>query len=141
MVQAVIEKEQVSDCFWHNFVWIHSIVETQNTANNILIQEVGTTRKDETHKQNDDGTTARSGFGAINSTMEIGTEIRGALETAFIDRDAAQARERSEHLLQMRNSEARHEADMEKMATSLQAVTEALMAMKATPRSAPVPAM
>ena len=60
--------------------------------------------QDATHEQNDDGTTARSGFGAINSTMEIGTEIRGALETAFINRDAAQAKERSEHLLHMQNS-------------------------------------
>ena len=98
-------------------------------------------KQDETHEQNNDGTTERNGFGAINSTMEIGTEIRGALETAFIDRGAAQAKERSEHLLQMRNSEARHEADMKKMATSLQAVTDALMAMNAKPRATPAPAM
>ena len=73
--------------------------------------------------------------------MEIGTEIRGALETAFIHRGAAQVKERSEYVLQMRNSEARHEADMKKMATSLQAVTEALMAMKAQPRATSAPAM
>ena len=51
------------------------------------------TEQDETHEQNDDGTTARNGFGAINNTIEMGNEIRGALETVFVDRDAAHTKE------------------------------------------------
>ena len=43
----------------------------------------------ETYNANNDGTTARQGFGAINNTTEIGNEIRDALETVSTDRDEA----------------------------------------------------
>ena len=57
-------------------------------------------RKSETYNANNDGTTARQGFGAINHTVEVDDEIRDALETVFTDRDEAHSQEQEEHLLQ-----------------------------------------
>ena len=95
--------------------------------------------QNETHLKNNDGTTARNGFGTLNNTVEIGDEIRGALETVCTNRDEAHAKERDEHLLQMWNSEARHESNMAKMTASFKAVTEALLTMKLQLPATPVP--